>query len=165
MRVVLAVAAIQVMVWLTGPSCAPTAQPSVATPGTSAPAAPTAVATTGAVVPTPVGRPAISSPSAAGPPGSGASVGPPTGGGQTDKLVQLAKQDLVQRVSGLSESEIAVVRTSQETWRDTSLGCPEPGRMYAQVIVDGYRIILEARGQRYEYHTDASSQVAYCRNP
>jgi hypothetical protein len=48
-------------------------------------------------------------------------------------------------------------------WSDTSLGCPEPGMAYAQVITPGYLIVLGAAGQTYEYHTDEHSSVVLCR--
>jgi hypothetical protein len=37
-------------------------------------------------------------------------------------------------------------------WPDASLGCPQPGLVYIQVITPGQRIVLEANGQTYEYH-------------
>ncbi len=77
-----------------------------------------------------------------------------------EALTTLAKQDLVGR-TGVSEAQITVVSATSEEWRDSSLGCPQPGGMYAQVITPGYRIVLEAGGKRYEYHTD-SSRVVLC---
>jgi hypothetical protein len=47
-------------------------------------------------------------------------------------------------------------------WSDTSLGCPEPGMMYAQVITPGFLVMIEAEGQQYEYHTDESRFVVLC---
>jgi hypothetical protein len=35
---------------------------------------------------------------------------------------------------------------------DASLGVPEPGMTYAQVITPGYVILLNAEGETYEYH-------------
>jgi len=63
--------------------------------------------------------------------------------------------DLASRL-GIGEDQIeAQIRMNLlETveWRDSSLGCPEPGRMYLQVITPGYRIVLRAGGKLYEYH-------------
>jgi len=39
-------------------------------------------------------------------------------------------------------------------WPDASLGNPQPGMVYAQVVTPGYKIILSARGQQYEYHSE-----------
>lgn len=60
--------------------------------------------------------------------------------------------------------EIKIVSAEPVTWPDTSLGCPEPGKFYAQVLVPGYRVVVEARGQRFEVHTDLKGRVIIC-NP
>lgn len=87
----------------------------------------------------------------------------PVGADGVEKLIRLAKQDVARR-TGIAEAEIKVASLSSETWRDSSLGCPEPGKAYAQVLTPGYRIVLEAGGKSYEYHTD-SSRVVLCQGP
>ncbi len=68
--------------------------------------------------------------------------------------------------AGVSEEEISVISIEPVDWRDTSLGCPEPGTGYAQVITPGYRIRIEAGGQEFEVHTDETGQnIASCANP
>ena len=78
-----------------------------------------------------------------------------------DRLVEVARQDLAGR-TGAAANEITLVSASPQEWRDTSLGCPQPGGMYAQVITPGYRIILQALEKRYEYHTDSTSRAILC---
>ncbi|MCI0396040.1 MAG: hypothetical protein L0332_19465 [Chloroflexi bacterium] len=39
-----------------------------------------------------------------------------------------------------------------ENFEDESLGVPEPGATYAQVITPGYVIVVEADERRYTYH-------------
>src|SRR5689334_14927307 len=39
----------------------------------------------------------------------------------------------------------------QDVFGDTSLGCPKPGFMYAQVITHGYKIIINYAGVSYDY--------------
>ncbi len=72
----------------------------------------------------------------------------------------------VQRLAedrGIPPEEIAVVSWEPVDWPDTSLGCPEPGMMYAQVIVPGYLVILEVQGGLYRAHTDrAGKRVVFC---
>ena len=63
--------------------------------------------------------------------------------------------------TGLPKSDIKVVSVEAVQWPDTSLGCPQPDMMYAQVVTPGYRIILEAGGQVYEYHS-AGAGVGLC---
>ena len=58
-----------------------------------------------------------------------------------------------------------LVATSPEEWRDSSLGCPQPGVLYAQVITPGYRISLRVGAAQYEYHSDSGTRVALCTVP
>jgi hypothetical protein len=76
-------------------------------------------------------------------------------------LVRQAKEDLAQRLNVPIE-DIELLMYEQVVWRDSSLGCPQPGIMYAQVITPGLRVILEAGGKRYEYHTDTGQLVVLC---
>jgi hypothetical protein len=79
-----------------------------------------------------------------------------------EPLVAQAIANLAARL-GVDREEITVVSVEYVEWPDTSLGCPEPGQMYLQVITPGYRIILEVRGRTYEYHSDRR-QVILCRS-
>ncbi len=79
------------------------------------------------------------------------------------EAVGLARQDLAQRL-GIAAETIAVTAVRAVDWPDTSLGCPEPGKMYAQVITPGYEIILEADGEAYAYHSGGPN-VIYCEDP
>jgi hypothetical protein len=64
---------------------------------------------------------------------------------------------------GISPDEITIQSFEPVDWPDTSLGCPEPGMMYAQVITPGYAFVLEAAGEQYEVHTDQTGEsVALC---
>ena len=59
--------------------------------------------------------------------------------------------------------EITVASWESVVWPDTSLGCPKPGMVYAQVIVPGYWVILEARGSVYRAHTDEAGElIVFC---
>jgi hypothetical protein len=69
------------------------------------------------------------------------------------------------RTTGVSPADIQVVTHEQVTWRDGSLGCPEPGMMYTQALVDGYRIVLRAEGQTVHYHGSAGKPPFRCDNP
>jgi hypothetical protein len=71
-----------------------------------------------------------------------------------------AIDDLSQR-TGLPKRDIKVQSVEVVQWPDTSLGCPQPDMMYAQVVTPGYRIVLEAGGQTYEYHS-AGASVGLC---
>jgi hypothetical protein len=77
------------------------------------------------------------------------------------KLVLLAIEDL-SKVIKISAEEIQVSAVQPVVWPDTSLGCPQPGVAYAQVITRGYILVLEAANTDYRYHTDDSATVFLC---
>jgi hypothetical protein len=64
--------------------------------------------------------------------------------------------------TGVPDSDIRLLSMEAVEWSDASLGCPQEGFMYAQVITPGYLIILEAQGQSYEYHSDQAANVVLC---
>ncbi|HET91229.1 MAG TPA: hypothetical protein ENN99_10905 [Chloroflexi bacterium] len=65
----------------------------------------------------------------------------------------------------LPAQEIAILSSEEVNWPDTSLGCPQPGMMYGQVITPGYRFRLQADGKAYNVHTDQTgTQVVICRS-
>lgn len=76
--------------------------------------------------------------------------------------VPQAIADLATRLD-VDESAITVVEEREVTWSDASLGCPEPGMSYLQQLTDGVLVVLEADGQRYEYH--GGDALTYCANP
>ncbi len=78
-----------------------------------------------------------------------------------ERIVRLAVEDLARRLD-VSLEEILVISVEAVEWSDTSLGCPQPGMMYAQVITPGFRVDLEAEGERYKYHTDTGRHVVLC---
>jgi hypothetical protein len=76
------------------------------------------------------------------------------------QIVIKAREDLAKRLA-LSVDQINLVELRSVVWSDTSLGCPLPGMMYAQVVTAGYRIVLAAGDQTHEYHSD-TQRVVYC---
>jgi len=72
--------------------------------------------------------------------------------------VIVAIADMAENLN-VQPEQVTVVALEEVTWPDASLGLPEPGKMYAQVLVPGYRVTLEAVGRRFEYHTDRTSRV------
>ena len=79
-------------------------------------------------------------------------------------LVKQAKLDVEQRFS-ISADEIQQIEVKEVVWRDSSLGCPQEGMMYLQVLTPGYLILLHADSKDYEYHAGLGSDVIYCENP
>ncbi|MGC9356846.1 MAG: hypothetical protein ACP5GX_03225 [Anaerolineae bacterium] len=61
---------------------------------------------------------------------------------------------------GLKAEELTLVAAERVEWRDASLGCPQPGKLYAQVITPGWRFIFEEEGpgRRHEVHTSEDAR-------
>jgi hypothetical protein len=78
-------------------------------------------------------------------------------------LIEKAKEDLAQRMS-ISVTQINLVELAEVEWSDSSLGCPQPGFDYLQVITPGYLILLEVNAQTYEYHSNRDTYFVYCEN-
>jgi hypothetical protein len=70
-----------------------------------------------------------------------------------DRAVRRAAADLARRLQ-VNRREIALQGIIPMTWPDTSLGCPEPDRIYAQVLTTGYVLLLTCAQETYEYRTD-----------
>jgi hypothetical protein len=70
--------------------------------------------------------------------------------GALQSLVDLARVNLGQRL-GIDLEAISVQSIEKVDFPDASLGVPEPGEVYAQVITPGYVIKLTAGSQTYEY--------------
>lgn len=67
---------------------------------------------------------------------------------------QLAAIKALADALGAPMSEIKVVSTEAVEWPDSCLGVSRPNIRCARVITPGFRVILEANGEQYEYHTD-----------
>jgi len=80
----------------------------------------------------------------------------------SEKPLAAVLADLTGRVSAAATSDVALVSMESTNWSDASLGCPQEGMMYAQVITPGYLMVLEADGQQYTYHTDQNTSVTLC---
>ncbi len=85
----------------------------------------------------------------------------PSNSPPVEKFVSLAKKDLAERLK-IAADEINLVKTAEMTWPDSALGCPSPGKVYAQGRVPGYQIRLEAKGAEYVYNTDLRGTVLLC---
>lgn len=62
----------------------------------------------------------------------------------------------------VAESAVVLARAEQVTWPDGSLGCPQPGRMYTQALVPGYRLVAKSAQGEFEYHADSRGNVMTC---
>ena len=59
---------------------------------------------------------------------------------------------------GVGAGELRLVAEERVTWPDASLGCPERGKLYAQVTTPGWRMrFARDDGTAYQVHTDAAA--------
>lgn len=63
----------------------------------------------------------------------------------------------------VAESAVVLTRAEQVTWPNGALGCPEPGTVYTQALVPGFRVVARTAEGELLYHTDARSQTRNCR--
>ena len=69
-----------------------------------------------------------------------------------------AIDDLAGRLDAPAD-EIEVQEVTRVTWPDACLGVPRPGEACAQVLTDGFRIVLSVEGRAYEYHSDLQTSL------
>ena len=78
---------------------------------------------------------------------------------EAPQAVLNAQQDLAQQLN-IPVDKITIVSVEEVEWPDGCLGVYIEGIMCIQVITPGYKVILEANGELYEYHTNENgSQV------
>ncbi len=80
---------------------------------------------------------------------------------EAQSAVDAALRDAAGRLGVAAQLQVETVE--QREWSDSSLGCPQPGSFYAQVITPGYLIVVSGGGKRLEYHTDTRGRSVMCR--
>lgn len=76
-------------------------------------------------------------------------------------LAFVAVADLATRLA-IGEEDVEVLRVESVTWPDAAIGCPEEGEMYAQVIVEGTRVLLQVGERIYDYHAGDDDMIFLC---
>lgn len=128
--------------------------------------------TTPSTSPSPATTPATNPQPSKAPPQVGGATTPATGSlyapGDIDPglqpWVEDATADLAERL-GVVTDAISTIAAVLVTWPDSSLGCPQPGMEYLQVLTDGAVIELEAEGAVYRYHAGEGSGPFLCGTP
>ena len=89
---------------------------------------------------------------------------PTQGSGEVPpQLLAIFVDDLARRAL-VKHDAITVASATEQQWPDGALGCAQPGQMYTQMIVPGYRVVLQAAGNRYAYHSDRRGNFVVCSN-
>lgn len=76
----------------------------------------------------------------------------------SEEAIDSALTDLAARLK-VGKDAIQITSVEKRMWGDTSLGCPQPGVMYAQVVTPGFLIQLTAGGKAYAYHASLLNAV------
>jgi hypothetical protein len=63
---------------------------------------------------------------------------------------------------GVSPDQLTIIAVEARDWPDSSLGCPQPGRAYSQIVTPGYRLVVQANGRQYDYHTNRTTMIVRC---
>jgi hypothetical protein len=80
----------------------------------------------------------------------------------SEALISQALADASGR-TGLPLAALSVVESSPRTWRDGSLGCPEPGMNYTQALVPGWRLVIRAGEELLDYRmATRGTAFMYC---
>lgn len=77
------------------------------------------------------------------------------------RVVDLILQDAAAQF-GVDPSELTVSSLQPVEWPDASLGCPEDGGVYAQVVSPGYQLTVTYGDRTIEYHTGPNDAFVTC---
>ena len=77
------------------------------------------------------------------------------------EMIEAALDDAANR-STTARADIKVASAEAVTWPDGSLGCPQPGMLYTQALIAGYRIVLQAGEQTLNYHAMSRGKPVFC---
>jgi hypothetical protein len=108
---------------------------------------------------TPTALPATSSPPTVQEPSIGATITP-----TSQPEAALKARETLAHALNLSPNLVLIRQVDAVDWPDTCLGAAGKDEMCAQMVVPGYRVILEARGQTYEYHTNQDGTMIRASN-
>jgi hypothetical protein len=73
---------------------------------------------------------------------------------------QLAALKSLSKTLSLDVAQITLISTEAVDWPDGCLGVVRVGVMCTQAEVPGFKIVLEANGQEYEFHTNQNGSIA-----
>ena len=79
--------------------------------------------------------------------------------------IESAARTLLADELDVDEGDFTLEGSEGVGWSDASLGCPQAGMAYAQVITPGYRLIFDLAGTSHAVHTNSDgSHMVICEN-
>jgi hypothetical protein len=91
-------------------------------------------------------------------------VGAPTPAEQPAAAFIARAQQRLAAHRNIAPKAVTLQATTTQTWPNAALGCPEAGKVYAQVITPGYRLDFAIDDQVYAVHTDSDGTMVLCEN-
>ena len=76
------------------------------------------------------------------------------------EVLRLAREDLSQRLA-VEIGSIKLAKIERAGWPVYWPEEPQPGVAYIDIALAGFKMVLEADGQAYEYETDTSERVVF----
>jgi hypothetical protein len=86
------------------------------------------------------------------------------GSGLSASIIDPIVADAAARLA-VDPSAVTIVSAQAQTFSDGSLGCPKPGEMYTQAIVEGYQVIVEVGGTPLDYRGSGPARFRICETP
>lgn len=80
---------------------------------------------------------------------------------EASAAVDAARQAAATRL-GVAPDQLQVTEVQPQQWPDASLGCPQPGQLYSQIVTPGFSVVIASGGHELEYHTDTRNRVTLC---
>ena len=79
--------------------------------------------------------------------------------------IEAAARKLLADELGADEEGFRLDSSEGMGWPDTSLGCPQEGMAYAQVLTPGYKLVFDLAGRSHAVHTNSDgSHLVICRD-
>jgi hypothetical protein len=85
--------------------------------------------------------------------------------GIPDSLIDAAKAKLIELLKvefpdlEIDPKQIILEKFRSVMWPDASIGCPQPGHVYSQMLTPGYTIGFQIGEKHYTMHTDATGAL------
>lgn len=79
-------------------------------------------------------------------------------------IVSKVIADYVSKNPESNASSIKLLDFIPTSFSDTSLDCKEEGKMYAQVITPGYKILIKYNDKVIDYRVSSKGEIKICKN-
>lgn len=76
-------------------------------------------------------------------------------------MEEAVRDDALRAWPGLKRAQLQL-HSEVVTWADGSLGCAQPGRMYTQALIPGWRLVVRSAGREAVYHASQGGYWLLC---